>query len=413
MAERANDEILQLAGQGNLQALSVYLNRHLIPSGAHVKVKQKEEALHVLIVAMSDSENAGLIDTVQKLVVGLRPARVTRVKVYTQVLGQTQASLRQQFSIKSTADRQAQTPPVIYSGPPPSERFPSPSPSRQTFAPSAPPSIAKDPNFEGSTTSESAPAPSASAPSLETRRYSVVEFLAQATNLEDLSVLHDHPFFTGVCPNCHHQFPQASQPPTYWDCPKCGWKDDLSGVMPLRDSRDCKSQISLVESKRLGDYLVEAGLLKASQIEVALADQGTTGLRFGEVLVRRGWVKEETIEYLMQKIILPERRGNQSGASYLESSRNLLKTLLKSKPAPPVAADSPFSSPPVAPLEAPKPPKPPNPSTQDSKSSDSTPAPAKVAPFSSGKLANERETLILPDIELDELDAYLNGSHAP
>ncbi len=405
MAERANDEILQLAGQGNLQALSVYLNRHLIPSGAHVKVKQKEEALHVLIVVMSESENAGLINTVQNLVVRLRPAHVKRVKVYTQVLGQKQASLREQFFMKATDKPQPKTAP--YAAGLSSPEAP-PFPSRPKVASSSSPSGGKETHLEVPLASASKPASSSSsnssASNLESRRYSVAEFLAQATNLEDLKVLHDHPFFTGVCPHCRHQFSIESSPPTYWDCPKCGWKDDLSGVMPRQDIRNENGQTSLAESKRLGDYLVEAGLLKPDQIEIALADQGATGLRFGEILIRRGWLKEETIEYLMQKIILPERRGNQNAASYLESSRNLLKTLLKVKPG---SQASPFMSPTTAPLET---------STQLKKSSqdgssERVAIPPKKAPAISGKMANERETLILPDVELDELDAYLNGAY--
>ncbi|MGF1601263.1 MAG: hypothetical protein ACFCU8_04455 [Thermosynechococcaceae cyanobacterium] len=59
--------------------------------------------------------------------------------------------------------------------------------------------------------------------------------------------------------------------------------------------------------KRLGHYLIEADLLSAAQVEVALCDQQATGLRFGEVLVKRGWLKEQTIEFLMSNIILPQR----------------------------------------------------------------------------------------------------------
>lgn len=61
--------------------------------------------------------------------------------------------------------------------------------------------------------------------------------------------------------------------------------------------------------KRLGGYLVEAGLLTPAQIDVALNDQKNSGMRFGEVLAARGWVKQQTIEYLMQKVILPEQRA--------------------------------------------------------------------------------------------------------
>lgn len=60
--------------------------------------------------------------------------------------------------------------------------------------------------------------------------------------------------------------------------------------------------------KRLGGYLVEAGLVTQAQIDVALNDQKMTGMKFGEILAARGWVKQQTIEYLMKKVVLPERQ---------------------------------------------------------------------------------------------------------
>jgi hypothetical protein len=406
VAERANDEILQLAGQGNLQALSVYLNRHLIPSGAHVKVKQKDESLHVLIVVMSESENAGLITTVQDLLLKLHPAHIKRVKVYTQILGQKQASLKQQFAMSLTVEpklERTSTSLRVSNPAQPNAQKPqhfsmaaSPSGTRETYSKNVTaftlsPSVAKTPPL-----------------SSKSRRYSVIEFITQVADIEDLRVLRDHPFFTGICPHCQHSFPQSGSPPAYWDCPKCGWKDDLSSVIPLKTDHDNSRQISLTESKRLGDYLIEAGLLTSAQVEVALADQVTTQLRFGDVLIRRGWIREETIEYLMQKVILPERTGHQNEAAYLESSRNLLKTLLRIRPNV-QASDSPLTRPPAASSENLVSPKEPIQANDGSDEKDSVPKP-KAMPFLSGKLANERETLILPDIELDELDVYLNGS---
>jgi hypothetical protein len=409
VAERANDEILQLAGQGNLQALSVYLNRHLIPSGAHVKVKQKDEALHVLIVVMSEAENAGLITAVQDLLLKLHPAHVRRVKIYTQILGQKQASLKQQFAISPTAEPQvARTP----DSPHPSNSVQSKAQKLQPFSLVAPPSGAKETYPKSANAFLNPSIPKKSTPASKPRRYSVIEFITQAANIEDLRVLRDHPFFTGICPRCQHSFPQSSSPPAYWDCPKCGWKDDLSSVIPLKTIHNGSHQISLTEIKRLGDYLIEAGLLTTSQVEVALSDQVTTQLRFGEVLIRRGWIKEETIEYLMQKVILPERTGHQNEASYLESSRNLLKTLLRIRPDA-QDLDTRLTPPPVTALEnlASSKEKEPIQANNSGSSDRVVSAPeSKAIPFVSGKLANERETLILPDVELDELDAYLNGS---
>lgn len=59
--------------------------------------------------------------------------------------------------------------------------------------------------------------------------------------------------------------------------------------------------------KPIGQYLVDSGLLTQPQIEVALKDQSLTSLKFGDIVSARGWVKPQTIEYLMAKIIMPER----------------------------------------------------------------------------------------------------------
>jgi hypothetical protein len=73
------------------------------------------------------------------------------------------------------------------------------------------------------------------------------------------------------------------------------------------------------EYKPLGAYLVEAGLLSDAQVTVALTDQDLTSMSFGEIVVTRGWVKEQTIEYLMQKVIIPERKSVNKPSMELES----------------------------------------------------------------------------------------------
>jgi N-acetylglucosaminyldiphosphoundecaprenol N-acetyl-beta-D-mannosaminyltransferase len=61
------------------------------------------------------------------------------------------------------------------------------------------------------------------------------------------------------------------------------------------------------DDKRLGHYLVEAGLLTQAQVETALSEQKGTGRRLGEVIVRKGWIKEQTIEFLIRDVILSEK----------------------------------------------------------------------------------------------------------
>ncbi|MDR7921337.1 MULTISPECIES: hypothetical protein [unclassified Thermosynechococcus] len=65
-------------------------------------------------------------------------------------------------------------------------------------------------------------------------------------------------------------------------------------------------------TKRLGNYLVEAELVTPAQIEVALADQRATGARLGDILVARGWLRKGTIEFIMERVVLPDRRRQEA-----------------------------------------------------------------------------------------------------
>ena len=53
----------------------------------------------------------------------------------------------------------------------------------------------------------------------------------------------------------------------------------------------------------LGYYLKSAALLDDTQINMILNNQSQTGLRFGEMAVNQGWVKQETIDLLMKYLV--------------------------------------------------------------------------------------------------------------
>ncbi|MCY7406706.1 MAG: hypothetical protein LH631_04815 [Alkalinema sp. CAN_BIN05] len=73
----------------------------------------------------------------------------------------------------------------------------------------------------------------------------------------------------------------------------------------------------------LGGYLIEAGLITPAQVSVVLNDQQMeTNMLFGEVLVARGWMKLETIEFIMTRVVEPERRATHD--------RNLAGSLAES-----------------------------------------------------------------------------------
>jgi hypothetical protein len=88
----------------------------------------------------------------------------------------------------------------------------------------------------------------------------------------------------------------------------------------------------LSSSKCIGNYLLEAGLLSAAQVDVILSDQASTGMRFGEIAVSRGWLKEQTIEYLMKHLILPRQAGLSNEEGEAESS--LIEHSERQEPSP-------------------------------------------------------------------------------
>ena len=58
--------------------------------------------------------------------------------------------------------------------------------------------------------------------------------------------------------------------------------------------------------RRIGDFLLEAGVIAPLQLEEALDEQKRTGEFLGQVLVRRGWVTENNIcDCLHQQLGLP------------------------------------------------------------------------------------------------------------
>ncbi|HEY9832430.1 MAG TPA: WecB/TagA/CpsF family glycosyltransferase [Stenomitos sp.] len=73
------------------------------------------------------------------------------------------------------------------------------------------------------------------------------------------------------------------------------------------------------DDKHLGHYLIEAGLLTQAQVETALAEQKGTGLRLGEVIVQKGWIQEQTVEFLIKQVILSEKALFSQALAYQQS----------------------------------------------------------------------------------------------
>lgn len=70
--------------------------------------------------------------------------------------------------------------------------------------------------------------------------------------------------------------------------------------------------------KLLGEILLEAGLISPSQLEMALADQNQFFmLKLGEILALRGWLKQETIDFLVEKIINHDHDNSTYSYQYI------------------------------------------------------------------------------------------------
>jgi len=74
---------------------------------------------------------------------------------------------------------------------------------------------------------------------------------------------------------------------------------------------------------RLGEYLVEAGLLSCTHLEEALAEQCVTGVRLGEILASKQLIKQETIEFVVKHVTAAKAVSPLVMSSY---------TKLRSKP---------------------------------------------------------------------------------
>jgi hypothetical protein len=81
----------------------------------------------------------------------------------------------------------------------------------------------------------------------------------------------------------------------------------------VNDSNSSSTQVATIsessQSMRLGDYLLEAALVNTEQLEAAINEQKLTAapIPLGQILAHRGWVNQQTVEYFMEKVVIPER----------------------------------------------------------------------------------------------------------
>ena len=184
MADSPEENVFHLAKQGDLQAIAIFLNQRLASKESQIKLlKPKDECLQMLLKAPKKIALEPLIEILHQQLLSLRPGPFTMVRIYRPEPGTKTAHLLHKFA------------------------FP------------------KEERKEISKVSQ------------PQHRYSIGEFLAQVSCVEDLQAIENHPFVTDQCPQCGHEFGALETLPVHWDCKSCGWSDDLSHLAPKSNWR--------------------------------------------------------------------------------------------------------------------------------------------------------------------------------
>ncbi len=79
------------------------------------------------------------------------------------------------------------------------------------------------------------------------------------------------------------------------------------GLLPKNTVDFFAEKLPILKMERqkypLGQYFKQAALLDDAKINFILESQTTTGLKFGEMAVNQGWVKRETVDFLLTELI--------------------------------------------------------------------------------------------------------------
>ncbi|NJL51418.1 MAG: hypothetical protein HC930_02940 [Hydrococcus sp. SU_1_0] len=85
----------------------------------------------------------------------------------------------------------------------------------------------------------------------------------------------------------------------------------------INDSSDSNELFVSKANRPLGEVLIEAGLITASQIELALQLQSTSNLRIGEILASHNWIEQQTADFLCRKVGKFTQAGKKETVSLL------------------------------------------------------------------------------------------------
>ncbi|MBW4492966.1 MAG: hypothetical protein KME26_07735 [Oscillatoria princeps RMCB-10] len=93
--------LLELAQQGDPQAIAALLNRQLQPQGITAKVAVREGCLHVLLEsAQQPPDRQACVDFVRTELTSLEPESIDRAKVYGRKTGEKEPAWSQEFGLE-------------------------------------------------------------------------------------------------------------------------------------------------------------------------------------------------------------------------------------------------------------------------------------------------------------------------
>ena len=69
----------------------------------------------------------------------------------------------------------------------------------------------------------------------------------------------------------------------------------------MENSLDNNMLLFSSSNKPLGEILIEAGLISASQLELALQEQANNNLRIGEILAAHNCIKQQTADFFAEQ----------------------------------------------------------------------------------------------------------------
>ncbi|WP_292731597.1 DUF4429 domain-containing protein [Nostoc sp. JL31] len=91
--------LLELAKQGDAQAIASLMNRQLQPKGITVKVALKDACLQIMLESAQVPNQQALVAFIRKGITGLGAASIERVKVYGRQIGEEFPAWNQEFEL--------------------------------------------------------------------------------------------------------------------------------------------------------------------------------------------------------------------------------------------------------------------------------------------------------------------------